>query len=211
VLGRDPVVDRPAQGSNRAAPAELARAGDGIPQRVQEMYSLHSGGRTLEQVGRSFGITRQRVSQLFQEASLPTVRRAAKPRKGARERQKRIARVALKDAARAVHGPFSADTFEALRRRTGAPWPSAPVIARAIGEGSWPGALEAVSIESVKDNRRARLTRRRALIADLWAREHTYTQIADLLNTTPGYVSVEVARMRKLGYELADRRRRRTS
>jgi DNA-directed RNA polymerase specialized sigma24 family protein len=179
--------------------------------RVQEMYSLHSGGQTLEEVGRSFGLTRQRVSQLFQEASLPIVRRAAKPRKGAREGGKRIARGALKDAARAAHGPFSADTFEALRRRTGAPWPSAPVIARAIGEGSWPRALEALGIESVKDNQRARLARRRALIADLWAGELTYTQIADVLETTPGYVSVEVARMRKLGYQLADRRRRRTS
>ncbi len=179
--------------------------------RVQEMYSLHVEGRTLEEVGRHFGITRQRVSQLFQKASLPIVRRAAKPRKGAREGEKRIARVALKDAARAAHGPFSADTFEALRRGTGAPWPSAPVIARAIGEGSWPRALEALGIESVKGNQRARLARRRALIAELWAAELTYAQIAELLNTTPGYVSVELARMRKLGYQLADRRGRRAS
>jgi hypothetical protein len=82
---------------------------------------------------------------------------------------------------------------------------------RGRSEGSWPRALEALGIESVKDNQRARLARRRALIADLWAGELTYTQIADVLETTPGYVSVEVARMRKLGYQLADRRRRRTS
>ena len=229
MLVRAPVVDRPAQGSNGAPRGELARpvnatsrvvngavrprsdGSDDIPQRVQEMYALHVEGRTLEEVGRTFGITRQRVSQLFQEANLPIVGRAAKPRKGASAEEKRIARVALEDAAWAAQGPLSANTFEALRRRKKAPWPSARVIARAIGEGSWPGALAAVGIESVKDNQLARLARRRERIADLWAAGLTCAQIADELETTPGYVSVEVARMRGLGYQLADRRRRRTS
>ena len=241
MLVRDPVVDRPAQVSNGAARGDLASpidatshlvngagalngadaldgavrgsrdGSDGIPKRVQEMYWLHSGGRTLEEVGRAFGITRQRVSQLFQQASLPIVRRPAKPRKTASEKQQRIARAALENAARAAQGPLSAHTFEALRARTRAPWPSAPVIARAIGEGSWPGALRAVGIESVKDNQRARLERRRELIADLWTEELTCAQIADVLETTPGSVSVEVARMRALGYDLPGRRRRRAS
>jgi hypothetical protein len=178
---------------------------------VREMYSLHADGRTLEEVGRSFGITRQRVSQLFQAASLPIVPRTAKPPKAASDRQRRIARTALENAAWAVNAPLSAGRFEALRLRTGASWPRAEAIADVIGEGSWSRALAALGIESARDHQRARLARRRKLIAALCTGELTYAQIADVMETTPGCISVEVARMRALGYELPNRRRRRAS
>lgn len=184
---------------------------DGIPRRVQEMYWLHVDGRTLQEVGRAYGVTRQRVSQLFQRASLPIVRRAAKPPKPVCEERQRVARAALADAARALDGPLSADRFEGLRARTGAQWPSAPTVAQTIGGGSWPRALAAVGVESVRENQLTRVARRRERIADLWAAGLTYAQIAGVLETTPGYVSVEVSKMRTLGYELPHRRRRRAS
>jgi DNA-directed RNA polymerase sigma subunit (sigma70/sigma32) len=40
--------------------------------RVREMHSLYQQGATLEEVGELYGITRERVRQLFKEADLPT-------------------------------------------------------------------------------------------------------------------------------------------
>jgi DNA-directed RNA polymerase sigma subunit (sigma70/sigma32) len=36
------------------------------------MYSLYAQGSTLEEVGKLYGLTRERVRQLFKEADLPT-------------------------------------------------------------------------------------------------------------------------------------------
>lgn len=201
-----------AGGSVSRAVRTSSDGSEGVPRRVQVMYRLHCEGRTLEEVGHAFGITRQRVSQLFKDAGLPVVGRAARPRvKPDGETQRRIARAALEDAASTVEGPLSAETFDALRVRSGASWPSAHAIAGMIGEGSWPRAVEGLGIESVRENQLARVARRRALIVDLWAGELTCKQIADVLETTPGYVSVEVSKMRNLGYDLPHRRTRRAS
>jgi DNA-directed RNA polymerase sigma subunit (sigma70/sigma32) len=40
--------------------------------RAREMYSLYQRGSTLEEVGKLYGLTRERVRQLFKEADLPT-------------------------------------------------------------------------------------------------------------------------------------------
>lgn len=40
--------------------------------RTQQMYAAYSEGLSLEEVGRRFGVTRERVRQIFGEAGLPT-------------------------------------------------------------------------------------------------------------------------------------------
>ena len=40
--------------------------------RVREMYALYEVGATLEEIGADYGITRERVRQLFNKAGLPT-------------------------------------------------------------------------------------------------------------------------------------------
>ncbi len=42
------------------------------PTRVREMYALYETGATLKEVGERYGITRERVRQVFDEASLRT-------------------------------------------------------------------------------------------------------------------------------------------
>jgi hypothetical protein len=47
----------------------LARAAS---QRTRAMYAMYVNGATLEEVGARFGVTRERVRQIFQEAGIPT-------------------------------------------------------------------------------------------------------------------------------------------
>lgn len=42
------------------------------PQRTSKMYDLYANGATLQEVGDRFGLSRQRVQQIFIEANLPT-------------------------------------------------------------------------------------------------------------------------------------------
>jgi biotin operon repressor len=183
-----------------------------VPGRVKDMHRLYvEDSLSLEEVGTRFGVSRQRVSQLFQEADLPVRRPARKGPELPLEAQIEAGRAALEAADRAADGPLTEAGYEALRARLGPSWPSANGVARVLGDGSWPRALQAVGVETIREHQLARVALRRERLLSLWPGELTAAEIADLLETTPAYVSHEVSRLRGLGYELADRRGRRAA
>ena len=47
---------------------------DGALERARAMYDLYSRGATLEGVGRRYGLTRERVRQIFRDAGYPQSR-----------------------------------------------------------------------------------------------------------------------------------------
>lgn len=63
-----------AAGLNVRSPREIAARNrrSGPTQRVADMYALYQDGATLEEVGKPYRITRERVRQLFKKAALNT-------------------------------------------------------------------------------------------------------------------------------------------
>lgn len=54
----------------------MATTGDDRGQRAREMYALYEQGATLEEIGICYGITRERVRQIFRKAGLASRSRA---------------------------------------------------------------------------------------------------------------------------------------
>jgi hypothetical protein len=184
----------------------------GVPGHVKDMHRLYvEDSLSLAGVRARFGVSRQWVSRLFQKADLPVRRPARKEPALPLEAQIEAGRAALEAADRAADGPLTEAAYEALRARLDRSWPSANGVARVLGDGSWPCALQAVGVETIREHQRARVALRRERLLSLWPGDLTTAEIADVLETTPAYVSHEVSRLRRLGYELADRRRRRAA
>lgn len=162
---------------------------------------------SLAEVGKRFGVSRQRVSQLFKEAGLPVHSRARR-RVRPHEEKAAAARRALTAAGRAADGPLTADAYEVLRARRGSSWPAAGTVALLLGDGSWLRALQSVGVQTIREYQRTRFSRRREQIVAIWPSDLTCAQIADAVGTTPSYLRLEVCRMRKLGYDVPDRRRK---
>jgi hypothetical protein len=189
--------------------------GAAVPGRVKEMHRLYvEESVSLAEVGIRFGVSRQRVSQLFKKADLPVRRRGAPkgptpaPPLGA---QIEAARAALEAADRAADCALTGAAYEGLRARLDPSWPSPSSVARILGDGSWPRALQAVGVATLHERQLARVALRRERLLSLWSGGLTRAEIADVLDTTPAYVTLEVCKMRRLGYELADRRGRRAA
>jgi biotin operon repressor len=184
----------------------------GVPGRVKDMHRLYvEDFLSLAAVGARFGVSRQRVSQLFQKADLPVRRRGPRGPAPSLEVQIEAAHAALEAADQAADCALTETAYEGLRARLNPSWPSANGGARVLGDGSWPRALRAVGVATLREHQLARVALRREQILTLWPGELTAAEIADVLDTTPAYVSHEVSRLRRLGYELADRRGRRAA
>jgi DNA-binding CsgD family transcriptional regulator len=192
-----------------AGRADVAASGISLSfslDRVTEMYRLYvEDSLSLGQVGERFGLTRQRVSQLFQEAHLPArprVRRGPRPASPARIEE---ARLALMAADRAAGCPLTEERYRALRARVDPSWPSPERVARVLGGGSWRRALADAGVPSFHEHQRSRADQRRDRIVALWATDRTVSEIADLLGMSPVSLRVQVSKMRKRGYELPER------
>lgn len=57
-----------------------------VLERARRMYELYANGATLETVGQRYGVTRERVRQIFRDADLPTISLAERRRRESEQR-----------------------------------------------------------------------------------------------------------------------------
>lgn len=142
-----------------------------VDPRVPEMFTKYAAGASLVEVGNEYGISRERVRQLFREAGLSTRSRAetaairGKPKPAAKPRRSRVglhpewARKRYSDgdligclqmAGETVGGVLSARSYDGFARgrvfADGRRWPTHQTAANRFG--SWREALKAAGLRA---------------------------------------------------------------